>query len=1469
MRKSAALFLLPFILTGTISAATLTVRVKDTGNTPLPGMMVAVIAFRQGDNSGAPDSLKSGMLMSNENGTATFAIETGCDYQVFTSSQGYSPTIREQMNNPFYAPLRTTGNDIVADRYLSRDPALAGNGQIVLTITGMSEGDLIFGDVRNVTNDEPVAFSIAKSVSAGSSTAAQLRFFNVPAGAAGSYNVSAGIPDKQMGYMFTEIPKLEAGQTIPLSVNSSSFTMAGRVDRQDEPAGNVSFEGVVIDKVSLAGLKDCVVTLREKTEDFNFQKNFVEFAETRTDFGGHFAFYDVPVSSYAVEVTKEGYEGFWYEGMSGLRPDRPGDRWIRGYDGKDNIALEIASGTIHGHVYMWKDGQAWGIPGAEVNLWPDWSTWQTVPGDPYDNYYTTGSEHRAGRTNAHVRTGTDGSYRVTGMGYGNYQIAVWSSLISNQFTYNNGSDGRASTTWPRGEDDLRVTVLPDDWTSVVYNVSGATVVTNVSGIDVFIGTYTVPSGRITGTIFFDVPGDTVQISSAEPVTVWAWQDGYSDGPMKNYFTLISGDALSKEYPFEIQASTGYQYQVQLESRRWGEVGRRETPRADLSVNAVASGFDYKMIPGGTIRGVVRLPDGRLFKGRWTQNSSESIEVMASGMNSGNGGQVREDGQFEIMRLAPGTYRLTTRNERRIRDGNSETVVPLGWPDAELDGVQVRAGMDTYIEIQLKEGAMVVPKTPSMPPIPAVPGFSRPNTRYGIMKFPSSVGATRETLGSLMGEKDSFSRNVAFSYDSTRSSEPWGQRRILPGRYDFYLSRIDTFSGGHAEEGEQPGDHFSVTFISQLKNVEINFDPLKPGTTTFLEFESGTLGMSSLKGQVKGNSIFTQEDVDIITKSGMDKFLSYIPSVMLYDAQGQMKAFSMGLPAPERIMEWDKHIEENSFTLDWFRQELAQYPVSYRAERLPAGEYVAVFETPNYPPMMKKVTLASGDNTLDVNFDDNLILGSGIAGVVKSTDSAPLPDVMITLSHRTVNKTLKTDPLGRFSVSGLPPGTYRLSLSKPGFVPGAEKFGLGQDVKRFEGDDALVLSRADATIQGTVYSQKMPTPKVIVGAKVVAYNETYNTANPGKMLPVISVKTDDQGRYFLDGILSGSVYKIHVLAPGKLLEWQTLGSAQNPLSAGDNAGVDFVLKSLPPRLKINMGKIYENGRFLYKFFIESPKKIINPSNPSSLAAPYCRYSPVAGATSDFDVSAAVEVLPNIGPEVANPDGGKIYNYSLKIPVVEDREYYKLRVEATDGSTDYHEDILFGPKIEARAKRDMKEEIAEGGNVSLDDTGSDATQVTVDAGSLTPTGAETSSIQQNGENIPIGGFLSAMPNFNLSKTGSAKSAAMARIVESAAASDVYEVALGDAQLNRSLSLNLKFDVSRVTDADLPNLSICQYDSRLDKWVRVPGAVTVDPVTGVVSVDVDSLENATGSSRSTAPGKAAIKNGMFVVNRAASTS
>jgi hypothetical protein len=589
---------------------------------------------------------------------------------------------------------------------------------------------------------------------------------------------------------------------------------------------------------------------------------------------------------------------------------------------------------------------------------------------------------------------------------------------------------------------------------------------------------------------------------------------------------------------------------------------------------------------------------------------------------------------------------------------------------------------------------------------------------------------------------------------------------------------------------------------------------------------------------------------------MTLFFQYIPAIMIYDQQGAFRGFCNAMPSAARMPEWDAHLEGGSvnFTYEWISDELKNYPLVYWCEKLPAGKYTLVMSQPNYPPLMKQVTLTSGVNTIDFNADEAKVIGTSISGVVKSTEGVIIVGANVSVRNKnaSIEKVTTTNENGEFKISGIPTGVYRIDVARAGYAMGGAKV----SVTATPAQATILLNTADASAKGTVYTTQMGTAwidewrKGHKEIKIIAYDETENGLNASAYLPTYKAIPDTNNQFYLPDFIGGHSYKIYCIADDAVLEWKDLTAA-----AGQTGTVNFTLSPSRPRLKIHTKRVIENNRMAYNFIIECPHKLINPRDPALPAAPQCSYSPVSSVSAAFDPAKATELL-------VEPGSNNTYSVTFQTP--SDDEFFKMRILATDGINYYYEDIVFGPKIEAKAKKDLAGELAEGGQVEIDATGSDTTKLGLDPGALTPNLSSATYLNSGGVVVPIGGFLSTLPNFQLSRTQSAKSIAMQKLVDSIVASDVYEIDLADAQMNKALTVTLNYNRDRVGESELGQLRIGRYNEITGDWEIVPGIVTANPLTGTVSVDVESIG---GTTANPAP-KAKFDGKKFVINRAAST-
>jgi len=1480
---AAAMMFLSSIAADSLLATDLVVRVRNSDGTPLSGGMVTIAGIPIGSTTGDPDPSTFLRHSVGADGLVTFNnLLPDHDYMVAVEQENYGPTAREQIFNPQFMPIRVPAvnppSTISIDRYMNLMPVDRRGGKLSFNITNIP-ADLvnktIVMDIRNAQTDAPVAMQF--TLASGPDITADV--YNVPPASTGSYRASIiAMANPPRATDIVVNASLESGKTLLVPVDFSSASAV--VKTGDQPTGTTgtsvrpAFSGVVwstgTNPSDVGPLSDARVMLYRKRDDTSLWdfRDAQKVAETRTDVGGNFAFYNISAGTYAVQTDKEGYLGIWDQNQFG------GGAYI--YDGSGNYTIPLPRydlqrglGRIKGRVLAYDQnvGNNVGVANAYVRVDGIFDSWPVSDNAGYDNYYTTGSL-RAGRGWGYTTTDQNGYFDITGIGEGNFNLYVYSEMRNGEYRFVDGANQQSdwaqdpvNNWYSRSGDDLRIQVTPhiSSRTWCVYDAAGNKVSYPLHEgdspiVDVVIATISYRTGTISGKIIFkdfekypelsDYSGGTykVKISSTDPVTIYALE-ATNSWPRKIYSWTYSTTGALPSVDYTLNVATGTAYYLWVKSTRWGVLNQTDM-MCNLVSNSTITDKNITLVPSGQMRIVVKDKNGNVIKrthqdlgpGQWVDRS---INYMITGPSR------RSDSNDQDVwyGLVPGIYKVMVEYRESYNSGSS---VPLA-PAAEADNIVVSAGRETYVEITLKPGARIIPSGASlaMPPLGAtIPGF------YAIAGFKSGIILNSKVLSKTLFSAGSDERNSAFIGLSYMNGV-WESKMAPDGKYDFYLGFANIFNPGGPD---MPINfHQSFTVFAPLKDVNIKYDEtVADGATTYLNFGAGTLGNAAVTGKLRGTKFFTAEDVAKIKEAGFNKFFEYIPTVMIYDNQGNFKGFSAAMPKAERMPAWNSAVGENvgNLSYDWVSKELSDYPLEYWCEKLPAGKYTLVFEHPNYPPMTKQVELTSGLNTFDFNMDESKITGISISGVVKSTDGVALMGALVKVNNRnaSIEKEAQTDNNGAFKIQGLVPGIYRIDVSRPDYANGGDKVSAGKDgLDNIE----IKLNRADAAISGTVYTQRFPA-KFGSGARVIAYSETENTANPGKYLAVYKTVADKNGAYRIPGLVSGQKYKIYCVLSGYNFMWRD----EENVAAGENTGRDFFLTPTKPRLQVQFKKILENKNISYNLLITCPSKLINPQNPNLVAAPYCRYSAVSKIDDPFDPDKATELLVVPGPN---------NTYSATFQTPSESKYFKMRILATDGVNDYYEDVVFGPQIDVKVKKDVTSELAEGGQIEIDSTGGDTTKLGLDAGAITPASVEITSAAVGNSVLPIGGFLSSLPNFNLSRTQSAVSLAMQKLVDSIVASEVYEIKLDQAQLNRDVTLTLNYDREKVGADEIQNLKIGKYNDSTGEWELVKGTVVSDPLSGTVSVDVGSI----GSAQGAPVQKAVVKDGKFAINKAASTS
>jgi hypothetical protein len=238
---------------------------------------------------------------------------------------------------------------------------------------------------------------------------------------------------------------------------------------------------------------------------------------------------------------------------------------------------------------------------------------------------------------------------------------------------------------------------------------------------------------------------------------------------------------------------------------------------------------------------------------------------------------------------------------------------------------------------------------------------------------------------------------------------------------------------------------------------------------------------------------------------------------------------------------------------------------YRIGGLPEGRYAVAplpaggrrgGTAPPSPPEPVIVAVRSGDELGDINFTvDVAALSSpaapapeaGEAGVIRgrvtSAGGQPVAGAMVrAILDGAVGRSDVTDAQGRYAVATLPPGSYRVEVSKDGYVtvpyaqsstvPAGRMVAIDGDriVDRID----LVLPRGSA-IAGTVVDE-YGEPLHDVAVDVL---QVRSVAGRVRALRLRGRRTDDRGRYRVFGLLPGT-YVVRVQVTESVANSDTAG-----------------------------------------------------------------------------------------------------------------------------------------------------------------------------------------------------------------------------------------------------------------------------------------------------------------------------------------
>lgn len=1398
---------------------------------PFAGVGVSLIPYSQ---TGGIDAASIRSSVTSPSGTAFFQVPAGKQYFIALDKQGYSPNIKDQQMDPYGSYFVQLDADTGRQYTLRPRPANDPYYPLRVTVTSATAGDFIMAEVFFTRTGEKAAYGIAQVPVNRSSVTFTVT--NVPPMDAGAYTLGVTIPGRGLsrGIVMDALFPQTSSYAVNMSTSAGAIATTGGFDvgASTTPA---SVEGVVRSARTKAPLEEVRVRMWNSPQNCSPGSPCMDsnVYETLTDVNGKYSFYNVvsTAAMYNLAAQKSGYRRTGW-GVDLSVPNMP--------TVYREFQLEEATYTLRG-VIRYRDIP---VPNADVMVWGDY------------NWYGGSDSYRSGRgleTDARTKTGADGSFvfsTATLNGLPDGQLRMNVAFFGTWVDLNEGNNKSNSMD----ADDVRI-VISSAGAKWNPNSPGncapgrAWKLLALSGVcqgsgDVNFNImpqgqndYATLSGSVTFVTTYPVTAlNPLVISSMTPVTVMAMQECYGDCQNRSLgFAVLSGTYTVNSATYSITLSTGVSYYTRITSSEWGEVSSFDD-RADFRSTVTASVvMNFTVTKAGSLKGVVKAPDGSNYKPAYNmldaQRHSLNIEVRGQNVNVSEGWNVDDYGAFEFPNLAPGLYTVTMRPQG----------LGFRWAAPVMADVAVVAGKTTQVTLKLEDGLVVQPQ------IIGLPEISTPTWAYVIIPVESGTEMNQKKVTELFFGKDTF----AFNYSTT--TRTWDKKVMLTGQYDFYLMLGARYNPENGNNEPLSFDQFG-NFIGKVKSLAVQRVESTPNLGTDLQpipvSILGSLGQDSFEGTILGQRIYTDADLDKIF-SNMQELFALIPAVMLYDAAGDLRGYTAGLPTGEDFGAFMDALQTKD--KDIVKAYFAAHSSRFMVSGLPPGRYTVVFSNPNYPPIAKEldIPLASSYNgSYPFSFDAQSVRTGDIYGTVRSSATgAGLGDAVVYLKHRTMEKFANTAADGSYSFDNLPQGIYRVEVTREGFVKTGRKTSLTGSLT---GDDRanldFYMTPSQSNMTGKVYLSKFPAPLTKSGVKIVAYDETYNTEHPSAYLPKLEATTNDAGEYELAGVVPGHTYKVSAFYGSKLPA--TLDVSSETVTEGVTYLPDIVLREVPPQIKVKVRKSPDSVNKV-DVTIKSPKQLVS--------TPVCKVNPGSEHLPATAVSLALVPGPN-------------NTYLGQFTVSNSQAFYNVYVKAGDGSNKMEKSVTYSPNNQAKTEQYIQDEAIKGGEVQMDKESEEYSGIELDTGGLsysTFSASGVSAYRTSADGDLVGGFFSALPSVRTIKTAKGDLSITAAL-QDLMASEVYNMELENASANKPFTLTLKYDKEKA--ADNSDLRIYQYDDATGGWKEVPGDYTIDPMLGVLSVGVASLSDASaGTSGVNTPlgrkryGMSAVVNGRYVPSAA----
>lgn len=1460
-RRLLSLLLLAIPAGAQAAFSNLTVTVQDVAGSTVPSAQVIALSF----NNGKPDPAVSTLSYTDATGSVVLPLVDGYSYQVFATSQGFSPTILDQFGSNI-PPVTASGSPL--SRTIRLRPS-SGVGVISLPITGATASSIVFGQVGRKTGGGASAFGLmATDGGTGDGT---MLFLNVTTVTTPIYQVSAYDPvtDRSTG---TPVNTAVGAGGLTLGALSLSITQAQRPmtnigQAQTGGGAGLSVYGIATDTSPAANpIPYLQLNFQSRSTD-TYGQQVNDWRGTQTDQNGIFQLYDLrPGNAYYASIfgTCDYSNGVCYQGWQSTAAASGGVPAVNDFFypssttilhpqiklsqfPPSNGAMDIIVKDQYGNVFP----QVW------VGMFPDGMPWQTTGGGFCGGPYSPNPGFK--NTNTAAPSGT---VSVTGLPSGNYNLQVWTPYGGTSF--NAGADGKTdyslqcSVTGSRA-DDLRLSV---DTTSLsgqmagIYDVFGNVVSSGLPSVTVTVSVSTGATGLIKGTLTF--PG--VVNLSASPISIVLYPKCQNNsGPCTGGgFTAFNATSTGPTVNYAIPVSSGQAYWMQVLSDFWGPVypGGNQ-PQPDLS-NTSSATINMSFFPSGRVTGSLRKPDGSLYVPPTGNNSGGTPGVNAEGNNSWGHTQINADGTFTIGGLLPGIYTLAVQAE-----GNSQFSYTTKQPAPKVTAtVNSTISQDVY----LADAVTVRPQVNSdfLPsPGPNLPitcpanfqGGDCPPETWKTYALPQGTPFTPQTVTTLLaggGDKTPGLFNYSKATGTVQSNGCYGQFISTSGfcstdlaaskngsTYDFYLLRSGSFDSDGLAGGIRP--YFVIesstksvlvqsvyattpTYSTMGSTTMVQAVPVTPTTSLF------SLQQATMTGTITATNMINQRQFQSLG-GNFDKFMDYLPTVFVYDAAGALKASGLVVPSPLNMVKGsptsiglDNAVATGNFSafiaLTGSVASGGWGPLGFDIRGLTAKtQYSVVINSPNYPPYKTSVTLgaAGSDTTLDVNLDANA--GATLNGVVRSTNNVNLDGAQVTVKAPGYGPTtLTTDSSGTWSLSGLGVGQYQVSVVAAGYAQaaaGASITGTGS-----VSVPAFVLRLAGASISGTVYTNNPVCPAgatcsafgktVLQGIPVLAYDDTLNATDPTGELVLYRSVTDSSGAYKLSGLtVDGHRFKVFANAPGYFVVNSTVDAV------GAVTGFDFALNPKP----LDVGIFGRPAGDVYEF------QITNYEDFSDGNA-WVGASPFVMATSTPLPQSAFFKRPD-----ADGDPELFLSYSTATLVT--GTVYTLHIEAQPNdprAAKVIKEVPFGLGLPHAVCQSVDQALIG------DEDETDARGVANNVVPLDIQGGNNSGLA-----MPVGGLIptysTAIPSMCMSETDAtssqyATSAIRTRGLSRAAfASGVYDVSLSSISYTaKGVDLTLYYDQ---VGTSLDDIALYHYNNATLAWEMVPGLQTIDPVKGTISV------------------------------------